>query len=88
MISVSVAAINIFWFSSMVFAWCFDVYLDTPMFLWILAAPVLTIIGVVTGGIAFYKNRFILGLALNLPPLLLSLLILIYFLSPDGRPPK
>ncbi len=89
MTSISFALINIVWFGTLLTCWYFNIYFGMAAFLWIFACPVLTFLGILTGAIEFYKNRLLLGLLLNLPPLLVTLPILYYFLSPsDGLPPQ
>ena len=88
-ISVLFAAVNALWFIVLVLGQVIGLYLDLISFLFILACPALTFIGIVSGGIAFFKNRSILGFLLNLPALLLTLLIVYYLLSAsDGIPPE
>jgi len=89
MASIALGAINLLWFATLLACWCFDIYFSLGAFLWIFACPVMTFLGIVAGVIEFYKNRMLLGLVLNLPMLLLSVLIAYYLLSQQaGLPPQ
>jgi hypothetical protein len=90
-VSILAGSINICCFSVFVASWCFDFYnpyFGTASIIWLLACPVLTLIGLANGGIAFYKYRSVLGLALNLPPLVVAVLVVYYLLSPGSMPPR
>lgn len=89
-ISLSVAGINVGWFLLLIVCWTLDIYLETASLLWLLSCPVLTLVGIFTGGIALYQRRSYIGLVVNLAPLLLlTLPILYYLLSPSyGVPPE